>query len=321
MDFTRNPSALKSDFSNIGSEAYAYLKNSNSLFGTPIERLSRMNAPAVQLYKEHNIDIAAEPLEIAVCAQHNNGGLAVNHWWETGISHLFAVGEVAGTHGIYRPGGSALNAGQAGAARAALYIARKYKNAPRGAAEFTETARALTTEKIELAERFMNNGGGISPYDARKEMRARMSGDAAHIRNTENILNAVSETRKQLIEARGSTRVDAPRDLICAFENIDLLITQLLYLEAMADYAENGGGSRGSYLVYNKNGRLPAPNLPEIFRFTLDDGRLNSKIQTAFYGKDGICSFNYEDVRPIPKDDYWFENVWNDFRNGRIYEI
>jgi len=35
-----------------------------------------MNQPAIDLFKDHGIDITKEPLEIAVCSQHNNGGLA-----------------------------------------------------------------------------------------------------------------------------------------------------------------------------------------------------------------------------------------------------
>ena len=73
-----------------------------------------MNSPAVELYREHNIDLASEPLEIGVCAQHNNGGLKGNIWWESDLRHLFPVGEVNGSHGVYRPGGSALNSGQVG---------------------------------------------------------------------------------------------------------------------------------------------------------------------------------------------------------------
>ena len=42
------------------------------------------------------------------------------------IRHLFPVGEVNGSHGVYRPGGSALNAGQVGGLRAAEYIAHRY---------------------------------------------------------------------------------------------------------------------------------------------------------------------------------------------------
>ena len=73
------------------------------------------------------MDLSVDRLEIALCAQHNNGGLDVDLWWQTNIEGLFAVGEVAATHGVYRPGGSALNAGQVGAARAARYIAKKVR--------------------------------------------------------------------------------------------------------------------------------------------------------------------------------------------------
>jgi hypothetical protein len=82
-----------------------------------------MNPPAVDLYNSHGIDLAREPLEIAVCAQHNNGGFRGSVWWESNVRGLFPVGEVCGTHGVTRPGGSALNAGQVGSLRAAEFIA------------------------------------------------------------------------------------------------------------------------------------------------------------------------------------------------------
>ena len=78
-----------------------------------------MNAPAVSLYKDKGVDLTSEPLEIALCAQHNNGGLAIDCWWQTNLEGFFAAGEVSASHGVYRPGGSALNAGQVGSTRAA----------------------------------------------------------------------------------------------------------------------------------------------------------------------------------------------------------
>ena len=87
-----------------------------------------MNPGAIELYADHGIDLAAEPLEIAVCAQHNNGGLAGNLWWEsTNIKHLFPVGEVNGSHGVTGPAARRLNAGQVGAFRAAEFIAQRYR--------------------------------------------------------------------------------------------------------------------------------------------------------------------------------------------------
>lgn len=44
--------------------------------------------------------------------------------WQTSVENLFAVGETAGTFGIYRPGGSALNSTQVGALRVSEYIAQ-----------------------------------------------------------------------------------------------------------------------------------------------------------------------------------------------------
>ena len=123
LDFQKNPSCIDVDGSFfqelLSDEAYQYLKNSDGLWDTPIERLEHMNPAAIELYRTHGIDITKELLEIAVCAQHNNGGLAGNWWWESNLRHLFPVGEVNGTHGVYRPGGSALNSGQVGSLRAA----------------------------------------------------------------------------------------------------------------------------------------------------------------------------------------------------------
>ena len=116
LDYTRNPAwGSKNgspDFSLLGQEAYKYLENSSALFGTPKQRLEKMNRPAIEIYMSNGIDLRKEYLEIDVCAQHNNGGLIGNIWWESNIKHFFPVGEVNGTFGVYRPGGSALNSTQ-----------------------------------------------------------------------------------------------------------------------------------------------------------------------------------------------------------------
>ena len=127
LDYRRNPEGFR--FDGLSEEAHQYLIRSGALQDTPLERLRQMNPGAIELYRGHGIDLAAEPLEIAVCAQHNNGGLAGNLWWESiNLRHLFPVGEVNGSHGVYRPGGAALNAGQVGGLRAAEFIARRYQD-------------------------------------------------------------------------------------------------------------------------------------------------------------------------------------------------
>ncbi len=89
-----------------------------------------MNQPAVDFYMDKGVDLSREMLEVAVCTQHNNGGLATDAWWQTAVEGFFAAGEVCGSHGVYRPGGSALNAGQVGSSRAATYIAGRCKKTP-----------------------------------------------------------------------------------------------------------------------------------------------------------------------------------------------
>ena len=39
-----------------------------------------MNPESIELYAEHGIDLR-DPLECAVCTQHNNGGLRGSTWW------------------------------------------------------------------------------------------------------------------------------------------------------------------------------------------------------------------------------------------------
>ena len=120
LDYRTNPLGENFSFDELNEEAKDYLQRAGALLGTPIERLERLNAPAAAFYRERGVNLAERPLEIALCAQHNNGGIDVDGWWQTRIQGLFVAGEAAGTHGVTRPGGSALNAGQVGAERAAL---------------------------------------------------------------------------------------------------------------------------------------------------------------------------------------------------------
>jgi len=125
MDFLHNPKGLENGFAVLSEESYTYLERSGALFGTPIERLEKMNKGAIELYAAHGIDLYSELLEIAVCAQHCNGGVTVDAHWQSEVVGLYVAGEAAGTFGVYRPGGSALNSTQVGGLRAAEHIASK----------------------------------------------------------------------------------------------------------------------------------------------------------------------------------------------------
>jgi len=314
LDFRSNPTALQPDFSNLGWESYTFLEQSGAFQTTPIERLKHLNRPSIDLYKNNGIDLEQEMLEIAVCAQHNNGGLAVNSWWETNVPHLFAVGEAAGTHGVYRPGGSALNSGQVGSMRAAMFISRRYTDKTMPEADFLQLAIPKITPKLELAKKFLENKRGYTPVEIRTMLGARMSACAAHIRSANDIRKVKDEAILQLQNIAEQTFLQNLHDLVTAFENVDLLIAQQVYAAAMENYIAVGGGSRGSCIIFDENGKY---ELPDSFKFSLDGGKLSNTIQEVRYTPQS-CDFVWEDVRPIPESDVCFEDVWREYRDDKM---
>src|SRR5690625_7085700 len=113
-----------------------------------------MNEPAYQFYLDKNpyVDLEQEMLEVDVCAQHNNGGLVVDAWWQSNLPGFFPVGEAGGAHGGYRPGGSALNSGQVGATRAAQFIAADRRAGPVSEDAFAAAAAPALRDAMALVE-------------------------------------------------------------------------------------------------------------------------------------------------------------------------
>lgn len=306
MDFTRNPSCIdEHGFDPLCEEAKQYLKNSGALFGTPIERLQHMNPGAIALYGGHGIDLTREKLEVAVCAQHMNGGIAVDCHWQTDIEGLYVCGEAAGTFGAYRPGGSALNATQVGSRRAAEAVAYGQKKEPIGEARFRELAeRALAAlPSPRMAD--------ASNLDARiLEAQRAMSASAAHVRD----LSAMNETARMIrsrIQEDG-VRLCNESELPRYYQYRDTLITQYAMLSAMAASAERCG-SRASALVLDEKGVEP-PVLRGQYRMRPARRAAANEALISQLGPDGEVRSHFEPVTPIPQRDEWFENVWRGYR-------
>lgn len=318
LDYRTNPVNGNFRFEELDAEALDYLTRAGACFGTPIERLLHMNAPAVDFYRDKGVDLAAEPLEISLCAQHNNGGLDIDCWWQTNLKGFFAVGEVAASHGVYRPGGSALNAGQVGSTRAAQYIAARRGGAPEHEDAFhREAARALTEMGNLAQQAFTEHDPAI--YRLRNEAGRRMSACGAAIRNSEAIAAYIAEIRARLENLPAYATISESKDLAWLYRYRDTLISQQTYLSAMVDYLRQGGKSRGSALYTDPSGRKPFAQLPDTFTFTVDDGSRGDLVQEASW-KGVECTFRFRKVRPIPEDDDFFENVWRSYREtGNIY--
>lgn len=318
LDFRNNPGDVEIDYTLLSDEAREYLEKAGACFGTPYERLLHMNAPAAEFYEKRGIHLSSQVLEISLCAQHNNGGIAINAWWETNVPHLFAVGEAAGSHGVYRPGGSALNSGQVGSARAAQYIAARYTKIPEMNTKFQEIVQRAEEKMSKLALSALAEGG-TDVRELWNRAGRRMSRYAGAIRSREGIMKAAVETKRELEELNSLVYIHEPKQLEWVYRLRDMLIAQYVYLTAMTDYMDNGGKSRGSALYSDPDGRKPFDRLPDLFCFTLDDQTRGDLIQEITYRSDE-CEVQWRKVHPIPDEDDFFENIWHSYReNGNVY--
>jgi succinate dehydrogenase/fumarate reductase flavoprotein subunit len=314
LDYSRNPTGpgdQKFSADLLDPEVKNYLRNSGALSDTPYKRLAEMNRPAIDLYLHNKIDISTEPLEISVCAQHNNGGLKGNIWWESDLKHLFPVGEANGSHGVYRPGGSSLNSGQVGSYRAALFITKHYCGEPPGKDFFEAEIRKQCEAKLNLASRWLASENEISRDIFLYKIRHRMSSFGGLIRNKNKIEIAVSEAKTDLDLLQGKLSASNVKEMAEAFLLMDLCLTHYLYLEAIKIYIEKGGRSRGSFLITDNQGYHPE-GIPEAdwdFTICRYDREIENNILEIRYVKNSVEK-ELVKVRQIPDQELWFEKVW-----------
>ena len=323
LDYRVNPGNLEKDrdlpYASMIPEAKEYLSQAGACFGTPIERLKHMNEPAVLFYQDHHVDLFKERLEIAVCAQHNNGGLSTNHLWETNLSGLYAIGEVCASHGVTRPGGTALNAGQVGAVRAAEGIFLKKRTHMKEASPSTESGikerlRIQALDRIRLSE---HAEGNCPLSELWINASKRMSAAAGMIRNQVQMETALKETEDDICQFMQKAKSPSVSQLSLFYKLYDMLLSQKMYLFAMLDYAKAGGGSRGSALYTDSTGELPGfpgcQTFGELYRCRLDQKMHGQEVQEVTL-KEGTPSASRRPVRPLPDVDYFFENQWRIYR-------
>ena len=315
LDFTRDPAGGEFSFDGLSEEAKSYILNAGAAVKLPIERLRIMNQPAIDFYKDKGVDLEKEMLEIALCAQHNNGGLEIDCWWHSNLEGFFPVGEVAGDHGVYRPGGSALNVSQVGSVRAATYISKLRKMDQDDEAFERELERSLASA-MKIVSCCRSDCSNVD--ELQKKTTTLMSRCCAVVRDAELIGGFLSEVDSILSSFCSSVRYSEPSQLKRVFRLRDNLIAQKCFAQSMLDYVQQGGKSRGSAICHDNGGIHPYGFLPPEFTYFLDDGSKDSLVQEMSY-KDGKCSFNWRKVRPIPHEDDFFENVWRSFRkNGNV---
>jgi len=331
MDFLRNPVGAEGweEFSiaALPDEARDYVEKASAVQELPIQRLEHMNRPAIDIYAANGIDLHAEPLEIAVCAQHHNGGFAVNAWWESTTPGVFVVGEMAGTHGVKRPGGSALNAGQAGGLRAAEYIANARPADVPDAESVQTPAVAAVGEVLANIRRLRSSDSNVTPEAALKEIRTRMTRCGAHLRSGPAAARAYDEAIAQLQSlAERGLKVTSAREVVTALHVRQQCLTHAAMLFAIREMIARGAGSRGSHCVLDAEGQEMHPALidPETdapYRVKAENESLRDHILAVRYTGDEAAPFTCRDEKPrkahIP--DVAFETAWREYREGRIY--
>jgi len=331
MDFLRNPVGADGwdEFSidALGPDALEYLQKTGATQPLPIDRLTHMNPPAIEIYAENGIDLPAEPLEIAVCAQHMNGGFAVDKWWRSNLLHTFVIGEMAGTHGVKRPGGSALNAGQVGAMRAAEYITHVY-----GSDEPAVDESVISAALAEAAECMKDLLAGApsasqTPAEAMEEIGERMTRFGAHLRSRDGAAAALAEAVGQYKRLRvEGLKIDSAGQLPQADTTIQQCLTNIALLRAICGTFDRGVGSRGSHCILDSEGiemhpKLIDPATKKPYRFKPENEALRNDILCVKYNADAENLFDVRTVppRPVPDRQVAFEPAWKEYREGTIY--
>lgn len=294
MDFLNNPELFTS-VEDLPEEARKYLISSGATQNTPIERLLHMNPKAVKLYKDNGIDITRERLKVAVCAQHCNGGVQVDCDWQTNIKGLYVCGEAAGTFGVHRPGGSALNSTQVGSMRAAESIAYGECEDMDGKVAVFAMAEALDND---IKKAFEADGKGNIKTE---KLRADMSNYSANMRTVARIKDINAEAKKFIADFFDEYKIMSTDEIPQMLKKYDSVITTAAVTSAMALSAERYG-NRGSCMTDN-NDALTDRHKDE-----------NCVIVTSLENGSYL-----RPVRSIPERDGWFETTWADYlkRTGK----
>ncbi|ECL2123342.1 FAD-binding protein [Salmonella enterica subsp. enterica] len=325
MDFLRNPEPVPGDLpfslKRLDEDVQAYLANNDALASLPIERLQRMNPLSIALYKMHGHDLAQEPLQFAMNNQHMNGGIEVDIWGQTSLPGCFAVGEVAGTHGVTRPGGAALNAGQVFAVRLARYIAEAGWRGKNGGVEELVTAPLMQINAT--IHQALHNAAGRPLSSLREEIQSRMSDYAGFICHVENIRQAAQDARNLLASlSHDALSIQHLAEIPGLFMWRQQTLASAAILTMLEEFIAAGGGSRGARIILDPQGScLPltrhGPFSQWRFRPEREEDK-NTKLTIHYQEKKFM--FNQKPLRNLPdlKDNY-FEKNWPDFLCGKIY--
>ena len=323
LDFNRNPLPVPGDapfsLDALDADVRAYLEKSGALLPSPIDRLRQMNPLSIELYKRYKRDITREPLEFAVNNQHMNGGLAVNAWGETSLAGCYAVGEAAGTHGVTRPGGAALNAGQVFGTRCAEHISARIVRSPVGRALAPASSRLDLSAVLAALRR----GSPIGAEAIRDEVQGRMSDYAGIVCKAEDVEAALAaaEALNRRIGQAG-VAYDSATEALRALQWRQMAIASEAVLAALAFYVGRGGGSRGARTICDPHGgKVPQVRLEMLEAYRFRPERPEDRGEQILVRRESeTFEIRTRLLRAFDQSEKpFFERNWPDFLTGAIY--
>ena len=325
MDFNRNPLPVPGDLpfslDRLDDDVRAYLGHAGAGQTTPIDRLRHMNPLAIELYRRYKIDIAADPLEFAVNNQHMNGGIAVDTWGRSSLPGCYAVGEAAGTHGVTRPGGAALNAGQVFGTRAAEHIGASGAAA---AAPQDDAMEAVAAAVASVAA-VLRSDSPLGVRSVRAEVQGRMSDHAGMLCDPPGVAGALAGARALTDRiARHGIAPGRPAEAARALQWRQMARVSEAVLTALDAYVRAGGGSRGARAILDPAGPCcpdTAGGPLEAFRFRAERDTDRAE-QIVVRAEAGGLTVATRPNRPFDETaKSFFERDWPDWLTGRIFDL
>jgi len=320
MDFNRNPLPVPGDLAfgldRLDADVSTYLHKAGAVQPRPIDRLRYMNPLANELYRRYKVDIATEPLEVAVNNQHMNGGIAVDGWGRASVGGVYAVGEAAGTQRMTRPGGAALNAGQVFGTRVGEHIAAS------GMADAPATTDVVPALKDAVAriKKVVHPDSPMTARGLRDEIQAPMS-DSAGILCT-GVGRAEAQPHARALNAKFRSHGIAPTrtaETARVLQWQQMATASEAVLTALDYYISHDGGSRDAREICDPSGSAaPLWNSGSLRadRFCIENPRhqqvqIAARLQGDEIGVASrpVCSFD-EAAKPF------FEKDWPAWLTG-----
>ena len=212
-------------------------------------------------FKDVDVDITKEPMEVAPTAHHFMGGVKINENCESSIANLYAAGEASGgVHGANRLGGNALADTQVFGKIAGENAAEAAKTV-----DFEENPEMFKAEEDRIKGLIKN--GSIKPQELKKRIKKLMWEKVSIIRNEKNLneaLKELMEMEKSLNDLKVEDKKQYNTDLQTALEVINMVqIATLVVKSAILRRESRGAHFREDYpetkdewkksIVLNKN--------------------------------------------------------------------